>query len=101
MKKFTLILLSFLTIQLSAQDFYDLCTLQTIKITFAESNWDQLLDTEKAGNEGYTMAQSVAINGEVYDSVGVKYKGNSTYRANQIKNPFHIELDTYKDHDHQ
>ncbi|MDA9264234.1 CotH kinase family protein [Saprospiraceae bacterium] len=101
MKNFTLILLSFLTIQLSAQDFYDLYTLQTIKITFAESNWDQLLDTEKAGNEGYTMAQSVAINGEVYDSVGVKYKGNSTYRANQIKNPFHIELDTYKDHDHQ
>jgi len=101
MKNFTLILLSFLTIQLSAQDFYDLYTLQTIKITFAESNWDQLLDTEKAGNEGYTMAQSVAINGEVYDSVGVKYKGNSTYQTNQVKNPFHIELDTYKEHDHQ
>ena len=47
------------------------------------------------------MAQSVAINGEVYDSVGVKYKGNSTYQANQVKNPFHIELDTYKEHNHQ
>ena len=101
MKNFTLILLIFLTIQLSAQDFYDLYTVQTIKITFAESNWDQLLNTEKAGNEGYTMAQSVAINGEVYDSVGVKYKGNSTYQANQVKNPFHIELDTYKEHNHQ
>ena len=101
MKNFTLILLSFITIQLSAQDFYDLYTVQTIKITFAESNWDQLLDSEKAGNEGYTMAQSVAINGEVYDSVGVKYKGNSTYQANQVKNPFHIELDTYKEHNHQ
>ena len=101
MKNFTIILLIFLTIQLSAQDFYDLYTVQTIKITFAESNWDQLLNTEKAGNEGYTMAQSVAINGEVYDSVGVKYKGNSTYQANQVKNPFHIELDTYKEHNHQ
>ena len=101
MKNFTLILLIFLTIQLSAQDFYDLYTVQTIKITFAESNLDQLLNTEKAGNEGYTMAQSVAINGEVYDSVGVKYKGNSTYQANQVKNPFHIELDTYKEHNHQ
>ena len=50
MKNFTLILLIFLTIQLSAQDFYDLYTVQTIKITFAESNWDQLLNTEKAGN---------------------------------------------------
>ena len=43
------------------------------------------------------MAQSVTINGVLFDSVGVKYKGNSTYDARQTKNPFHIELDTYKD----
>ncbi len=81
-----------------AQNFYDLNTIQTIEITFAQSNWDQLLDAEKAGNENYIMAQSVTINGVVFDSVGVKYKGNSTYNPNQTKNPFHIELDTYKDH---
>ena len=84
-----------------AQGFYDESTIQTIQITFVESNWDALLDAEKAGNEDYIMAQSVSINGTVYDSVGVKYKGNSTYNANQVKNPFHIELDTYKDHNHQ
>lgn len=81
-----------------AQSFYDLNTIQTIEISFAQSNWDQLLDAEKAGNENYIMAQSVTINGVVFDSVGVKYKGNSTYNATQTKNPFHIELDTYKDH---
>ncbi len=101
MKQFTILLLSFIAIELSAQDLYDLNTIQTIEITFAESNWDQLLDAEKAGNEDYTMAQSVAINGEVFDSVGVKYKGNSTYQPNQVKNPFHIELNTFKDHDYQ
>ena len=84
-----------------AQDFYDLYTIQTIEITFTQSNWDALLDAEKAGNDGYIMAESVTINGELFDSVGVKYKGNSTYRPNQTKNPFHIELDTYKDHDYQ
>ncbi len=84
-----------------AQGFYDESTIQTIEITFAESNWDALLDAEKAGNEDYIMAQSVTINGIVYDSVGVKYKGNSTYNANQTKNPFHIELDTYKEHNHE
>jgi spore coat protein CotH len=31
----------------------------------------------------------------------VKYKGNSTYKANQTKNPWHIELDTYKSQDYQ
>lgn len=84
-----------------AQDLYDLNTVQRIDITFAESNWDALLDAEKAGNEDYIMAQSVAVNGEVYDSVGVKYKGNSTYDSRQVKNPFHIEFNTYKDQDHQ
>ncbi|MFN6013490.1 MAG: CotH kinase family protein, partial [Flavobacteriales bacterium] len=39
------------------------------------------------------MADSVRINGVVYDSVGVKYKGNSSYNANNNKNPLHIELD--------
>ncbi len=88
-------------INLNAQDFYDLNTIQTIEITFAENNWDQLLDTEYAGAGGYIMAQSVSINGEVFDSVGVKYKGNSTYSSNQVKNPFHIELDTYKDQQYE
>lgn len=82
----------------SAQTLYDMNTVQEIEITFAQSNWDALLDAEKAGNGDYIMAQSVSINGVVFDSVGVKYKGNSTYNANQTKNPFHIELDTYKDH---
>lgn len=84
--------------QLQAQEFYNMDSIQTIEITFAQNNWDQLLDAEKAGDDGYIMAQSVTINGQTFDSVGVKYKGNSTYNANQTKNPFHIELDTYKDH---
>lgn len=85
----------------NGQEFYDLNTVQNIEITFAESNWDQLLDAQKNGAEDYILAQSVSINGTVFDSVGVKYKGNSTYSANQTKNPFHIELDTYKEHDYQ
>ena len=60
-----------------------------------------MANTAKAGAESYIMAQKVIINGIAFDSVGVKYKGNSTYRATQIKNPFHIELDTYKDQDYQ
>lgn len=85
----------------NAQEFYDLNTIQTIEITFAESNWDQLLDNAYASTGDYILAQSVSINGVTFDSVGVKYKGNSTYQSNQTKNPFHIELDTYKDHKYE
>ena len=84
-----------------AQSFYDINTIQTIEITFSQSNWDYMLDTAKVGSDGYIMAQSVIVNGTVYDSVGVKYKGNSTYNPNYVKNPFHIELDTYKEQDHE
>lgn len=100
MKYWVNILFSLSTTLSFAQDFYDINTIQTIEITFAESNWDQLMDAAYAADAGYIMAQSVTINGVTYDSIGVKYKGNSSYRANQVKNPWHIELDTYKDQDY-
>ncbi|MAZ95916.1 MAG: hypothetical protein CMP53_00160 [Flavobacteriales bacterium] len=86
---------------LNAQGFYDSASISVIEIDFSQSNWDYMLDTAKAGSESYIMSQSVTINGTYYDSVGVKYKGNSTYKSNQVKNPWHIELDTYKNQHYQ
>jgi len=100
MQRLLLFFLALFTSQLQAQDLYDLTTVQTIEITFAESNWDALLDAAYAGTGDYILAESVTINGTTMDSVGVKYKGNSSYRATQTKNPWHIELDTYKDHEY-
>lgn len=94
-----LLLLSVIKIQ--SQTLYDMNTIQDIRIVFAQSNWDALLDAEKAGDNNYTEAQSVTINGTVFNQVGVKYKGNSSYDANQTKNPFHIELDTYVDQNYE
>ncbi|WP_432671310.1 CotH kinase family protein [Flavobacterium sp. SM2513] len=99
MKKLTLLLL-FCTCSTFAQTFYDLSTIQTIEITFAESNWDALLDAAEA-SDAYISAQSVSINGTVFSNVGAKYKGNSSYNASQVKNPWHIELDTYEDQNYQ
>ncbi len=85
----------------AAQTFYDESTVHTIEVFMSQTNWDQLLDNAYATTGDYILADSVSIDGTVYDSVGVKYKGNSSYNANQTKNPWHIELDTYKEHDHQ
>lgn len=75
------------------QSFYDINTINEIEITFEQSNWDYLLDQlAQAGNEERLMG-TVAINGQVFDSVGIRYKGNSTYNSNQIKNPLNIKLD--------
>ena len=98
LKNYLLILLLGQATLSFGQDFYDMATVQEIKVHIAQSNWDQLMDNAYSTTGDYIMADSVNINGVVFDSVGVKYKGNSTYRSTQTKNPFHIELDTYKDH---
>ena len=100
MKYLVFTLFLFLGSLVQAQDFYDLNTIQTIKITFAESNWDALLDAAEP-SDAYISAQSVSINGTVFPNVGAKYKGNSSYNASQVKNPWHLELDTYVDQNYQ
>ena len=83
-----------------AQSFYASDSIQKIELYFTEPNWDYQLDTAKLGSGSYLMA-SVRLNGVNYDSVGVKYKGNSSFDSSNAKNPFHIELNTFKDQNHQ
>ncbi len=90
----TLFLVFAFGINAYAQGLYDPSVVQEIKLTFYQPNWDYLLDSLKNLDNGtYLLAPSVTINGVVFDSVGVKYKGNSSYNANNQKNPLHIELD--------
>lgn len=76
-----------------SQDFYDIDNINTIEITFVESNWDQILDQLYAAGDEERLVGTAVINGEQFDSVGVRYKGNSSYNPNQIKNPLNIKLD--------
>lgn len=82
-------------------EFYDEGKLQKIELHFSQLNWDRLLDTARFGHDGFLLADWVKINGRLMDSVGVKYKGNSSYDSTFLKNPLHIELDTYKDQDYE
>ena len=76
------------------QSLYDNTNVTTIEIFFSTSNWDQILDNYyAAGMDQRLIADSVVINGSMKDSVGVKYKGNSTYNPNNAKNPLNLSLD--------
>lgn len=87
--------------KMAAQTFYNTGSIQKIEVQFSQPNWDYMLDTAALGSEGYLMAQWVKINGTYYDSVGVKYKGMSSYDSTYKKNPLHIELNTYKTQSYQ
>jgi hypothetical protein len=79
----------------SQTTFYDRATIQKIEVFFASASWDALLDAATI-TDTYVIADSVRINGVVFDSVGVKYKGNSSYNASNNKNPLHLNLDYIK-----
>lgn len=76
-----------------SQDFYDIDNINTIEITFSQSNWDEILDSLYAAGDENRLVGTAIINGEQFDSVGVRYKGNSSYSPNRIKNPLNIKLD--------
>jgi CotH kinase protein/Lamin Tail Domain/Secretion system C-terminal sorting domain len=100
MKKILFFFCLFVTMKSSAQNFYAIDTIQQIEINFSQSNWDYILDTAKQGSDSYTLAQWVRINGVLFDSVGVKYKGNSSFNPLNVKNPLHIELNHFKEQDY-
>jgi len=97
-----LVLISALFSQnLVSQDLYDINHITILELTFEETNWDEILDQYfAAGNDERLLAKAV-INGIEFDSVGVRYKGNSTYHANNGKNPFNIKLNYMIDQDYQ
>jgi len=78
-----------------SQNFYNRDTIQVIEIFFSFANWDAQLDANEA-SETYIYADSVRINGQSFDSCGIRYKGNSSYNPTNQKNPLHIELNTIK-----
>ena len=83
------------------QDLYDIDHVTVIELEFSVSNWDAILDNYYANDLDERLIASCTINGLSFDSVGVKYKGNSTYSANNLKNPINISLDHIIQQDYQ
>ncbi|MGK0384318.1 MAG: spore coat protein CotH, partial [Bacteroidia bacterium] len=88
-----LLILGCLSNALGQSDFYHTDTIQEIRITFYESNWDQLLDALYVTGDGDRLTCDIEINGQVLDSVGIRYKGFSSVSTERTKNPFNIKLD--------
>lgn len=76
-----------------AQDFFDTDKIQKIELTFTQTDWDATLDTYYNSGSDFRLEGSVKLNGELFENVGVRYKGKGSYDENQIKNPLNIKLD--------
>ena len=85
---------SFIHFNASCQsNFYDIDSIRDIRIYFYNSNWDELLDSLYIVDNNDRILADLIIDGNDYDSVGVRYKGFSSVSVNRIKNPFNIKID--------
>lgn len=94
-RRFSLLVLACCaTLGLSAQSgFYSQDTVQEIRIYFAESNWDYILDSLFVEGQEKRLKGDVVINGDTLSGVGIRYKGFSSVSITRVKNPFNIDID--------
>lgn len=72
-------------------DFYDLNTIQEIKLSFAQENWRYFLDSLRYNGDGLFLG-SVEINGQPFENVGVRYQESKSFTPGGKRNSLEIEL---------
>lgn len=92
MTRITLAVALFCSITSFSQAIYDIDSIAEIKLYFDDPNWDGTMDTYYANDLDELLYGTAEVNGESFDSVGVAFKGNSTYNASNAKNPLKIKL---------
>ena len=75
---FALAFIFFCSSSISGQDFYG-SAVQEIRIEMPDKHWDVKLDSLKKVNAEARALGIAWVNGQKFDSVGVRYKGNSSY----------------------
>jgi len=99
-KYWCLLFVIFFCSTLKSQDIYELNRIQTVKLYIDVPNWDNRLNAYKKQGLDKRIPAKLVFNGVTYDSVGVRYKGNSSYfntrKESSSKLPFNIKINYTK-----
>ena len=83
-------------------DFFDWRHVPEIHLQFYDTDWHEQLDSMKRTGSDKRLLADLTYLGVKYDSVGIRYKGNSSFHATtrdeERKLPFNIKLDEIKEH---
>lgn len=91
-------LILFLSVTVKAQDntnFYDLNTIQDVKLEFEKENWKYLLDSLRFNGDGMLIG-NIEVNGKTYSDVGVRYWLGTSFQSGALRNDLHIQLDAVR-----
>ena len=95
------LLLVILFTSLSGQELYDPYTVHNMNIEFYNSNYDSILQARWYADDKSYLLADITVNGVIYDSVGVRYKGNSSFvepnNSGNPKLPFNIDVEFVHD----
>ncbi|MBV6430442.1 MAG: hypothetical protein IANPNBLG_00554 [Bryobacteraceae bacterium] len=77
--------------------FWSNDAVQEIRLTFAQADWYEQLTANYQGTEEESIYLTASFQwGSVkFDSIGVRFKGNSSYRVNSRKKPFRLKLNEF------
>lgn len=100
MKKFTFFFFScFLALSnvigQDHNDLYSLNRVHEIRLEFQRDNWANIMDSLRLYGNGL-LEGTAKVDGKEYTKVGVRYRGNRSFRIGNKRNALHIKLD-YQD----
>jgi hypothetical protein len=89
-----IILLAF-ALPAAAQSLYDNTTIHELRMEFYYPAWKDSLVAHVPTETD--IPARLTVNGIVLDSIGVRYKGNSSYNVPSEKKPFNLSIDAYRE----
>lgn len=79
---------------------FDKDSLRTLDVQFYDNNYHGVLQNSFFTNPSFRIPATVSLNGQVYDSCGIRYKGNSTFclpnNDSIPKVPYNIDFNYWK-----
>jgi len=76
--------------------FFDKDSLRSVYVDFQNPNYHSILVDSFFANPDYRLPATITLNGVAYDSVGIRYKGNSTFvlpnNNGNPKLPYNIDM---------
>lgn len=103
MKKLTFFFFCFFSFQLAAQhtDLFHLDSVVEVKIYFEEPAWHHILDSLKEDRKEERLKGKAYVNGTLYENVGVRFKGNSSYHSAEKRGEKKLPLNISFEKDHK
>jgi len=76
-------------------DFYDIDSIQELKISFEQDNWKYILDSLRFNGEGLLIG-GIEIKGEMYEDVGIRYRDSRSFQPGGKRNGLTVILNFIK-----